>query len=126
MTGVEVKTGVGVRVSVGVRVGNAGVKVCVAVWAFARSIGIMASEVCVNPTTIVCAMAVLTEFGSDMEIPGKVQPCKTANKIPTNKRSCPVDKRVGVLFSMFPPFVNNCDQHAKTRDYFLEKGTSNF
>jgi hypothetical protein len=97
MTGVEVKTGVGVKVSVGVRVGSSGVNVCAAVGDSKPVMGMIAWEVCVNAATMVWAIAVFMELESGLEIPGTVQAWERINKIET-------DKRIGVVFSKFPPF----------------------
>jgi hypothetical protein len=53
--------------------------------------------VCVRPTTIVCATAVLTEFESGAEILGAAQAWERINKTIT-------DKRVGIDLNMVPPF----------------------
>lgn len=100
MRGVEVKTGVGDNVSDGVKVGSSGVKV--EVGDSTIEMGTNAVADCVRPETMVCAIAVFMEFESDVEIPGTVQAWETVNKTVTNKR-------IGVDFSMFPPFISNGD-----------------
>jgi hypothetical protein len=110
MRGVEVKAGVGDSVAVGVNVGNSGVKV--GIGELTMSMGMTAPAVCVKPTTMVCTMAVFTEFGSDVEIPGTVQAWEVINKTAANKR-------VGVDFNMFPPFIINCDRNTKTWNHTL-------
>jgi hypothetical protein len=107
--GVDVKAGVGDSVAVGVKVG---------IGEFTMSTGITASAVCVKPTTIVCTMAVFMEFESDVEIPGTVQAWETINKAVTNKR-------IGVDFSMFPPFISNGDSNTKTWNHTLLGRTFN-
>jgi hypothetical protein len=78
--------------------------------------GMTAPAVCVKPTTMVCTIAVSTEFGSDAEIPGTVQACEIINRT-ANSKGLEVD------FNIFPPFISNSDRNTKPWNHTLIGGT---